>query len=471
MEDRVRLRRVALPRHADGGMTAPSGSLAARRTGSRPPARGRTRSERARARDDAEAALDAARTEAERLLAAARGRRDRRGTPPPRCGHRRRRGGGGGDPCGRRRGGGGCFVDAWPPARRARRRAHRHLLPREASRVLVPMTKVRILGRRRRGRARRRASSTGSASWRSRTRARSEARRRAGRRADPLDAPRTAPPARRAGRRVAGRRPGRRRSRRPARPPAAPLDAGAARRAGSPGARRSRPWTGAWTRCATRPCCCPGTSSRSGGCCRWCPSSPTSTTSELRLLRLDTAALVLNTDDEAVPRGAARRARRGARGPLRAGLDAHRGRGDRLPGRLSRTTTTRRCAGCSVACRFGTPRCPRRSSASRCARPSRRWSTAWRSFREPSRPSRASARRCCARMSTACSGCAAAIADELERLDAVERLGATRRAFVAECWVPRGELARLRRELAPGSAPPSSSRTWRRLRATRRRRC
>ena len=40
------------------------------------------------------------------------------------------------------------------------------------------------------------------------------------------------------------------------------------------------------------------------------------------------------------------------------------------------------------------------------------------------------------------------IADELERLDAVERLGATRRTFVAECWVPRGELARLRRELA-----------------------
>ena len=41
-----------------------------------------------------------------------------------------------------------------------------------------------------------------------------------------------------------------------------------------------------------------------------------------------------------------------------------------------------------------------------------------------------------------------AIADELERLDAVERLGATRRAFVAECWVPRDELARLRREIA-----------------------
>ncbi len=41
-----------------------------------------------------------------------------------------------------------------------------------------------------------------------------------------------------------------------------------------------------------------------------------------------------------------------------------------------------------------------------------------------------------------------AIADELERLDAVERLGATRRTFVAECWVPRDELAQLRHEIA-----------------------
>ena len=41
----------------------------------------------------------------------------------------------------------------------------------------------------------------------------------------------------------------------------------------------------------------------------------------------------------------------------------------------------------------------------------------------------------------------AAIAGELERLEAVERLGATQRAFVAECWVPRRHLARLTREL------------------------
>ncbi|HET6548410.1 MAG TPA: V-type ATPase 116kDa subunit family protein, partial [Solirubrobacter sp.] len=41
----------------------------------------------------------------------------------------------------------------------------------------------------------------------------------------------------------------------------------------------------------------------------------------------------------------------------------------------------------------------------------------------------------------------AAVTDELERLEATERLGATQRAFVAVCWVPRRRLARLRREL------------------------
>jgi len=39
------------------------------------------------------------------------------------------------------------------------------------------------------------------------------------------------------------------------------------------------------------------------------------------------------------------------------------------------------------------------------------------------------------------------IGDELERLEALGRLGATRRAFVAVCWVPRRWLPRLAREL------------------------
>ena len=45
-------------------------------------------------------------------------------------------------------------------------------------------------------------------------------------------------------------------------------------------------------------------------------------------------------------------------------------------------------------------------------------------------------------------GLRAAIAGEVERLDGLDRLAATARAFVAECWVPRRDLARLRREVA-----------------------
>jgi V/A-type H+-transporting ATPase subunit I len=44
-------------------------------------------------------------------------------------------------------------------------------------------------------------------------------------------------------------------------------------------------------------------------------------------------------------------------------------------------------------------------------------------------------------------GLRVAVAGELERLEAVERLGATQRAFVAVCWVPRRELTRLACEL------------------------
>ena len=39
------------------------------------------------------------------------------------------------------------------------------------------------------------------------------------------------------------------------------------------------------------------------------------------------------------------------------------------------------------------------------------------------------------------------VAGELERLAALDQFAATQRAFVAECWVPRRELARLRREV------------------------
>ena len=41
----------------------------------------------------------------------------------------------------------------------------------------------------------------------------------------------------------------------------------------------------------------------------------------------------------------------------------------------------------------------------------------------------------------------AAIAGELERLEAVAQVGATQRTFIAECWVPRRQLAALREEV------------------------
>ena len=44
----------------------------------------------------------------------------------------------------------------------------------------------------------------------------------------------------------------------------------------------------------------------------------------------------------------------------------------------------------------------------------------------------------------------AGIGGELERLDAVGRVGATQRTFIADCWVPRRQLAALRAEVEAG---------------------
>jgi len=44
----------------------------------------------------------------------------------------------------------------------------------------------------------------------------------------------------------------------------------------------------------------------------------------------------------------------------------------------------------------------------------------------------------------------AGIAGELERLEAVARVGATQRTFIADCWVPRRQLAALRAEVEAG---------------------
>lgn len=46
-----------------------------------------------------------------------------------------------------------------------------------------------------------------------------------------------------------------------------------------------------------------------------------------------------------------------------------------------------------------------------------------------------------------------ALAAELERLDAVDRLGMTQWGFLASCWVPRDQVARLRAELSAQATP------------------
>ena len=46
-----------------------------------------------------------------------------------------------------------------------------------------------------------------------------------------------------------------------------------------------------------------------------------------------------------------------------------------------------------------------------------------------------------------CVTCARRIAGELERLEAVGRVGTTQRTFIADCWVPRRQLAALRDEV------------------------
>ena len=145
---------------------------------------------------------------------------------------------------------------------------------------------------------------------------------------------------------------------------------------------------------------------------------------------------------------AARAAERGARQTVRAASGRASRRAPSAAWSCSRTPTARPCTRCSGARRFARPRSRTRSSASRCAPRWRRSSAAWRSFPQAIAAAEARARgHCCCRMSSGSVTCARRSPDELERLDAVERLGATQRTFVAECWVPRRQLARAAREV------------------------
>ena len=338
--------------------------------------------------------------------------------------------------------------------------------------MLVPMTKVRILGRR--GEVERVVERAPPARPRGDRRcARLRARRRAGRRGDPFGAPRAAPP------------PRRRRSRRCWRDGSA--DAGAC---GEPPTRRR--WMPA--RCGPS----------------WSASSPPVEALGRRLDALRDERLVLPGYLEplrrlAAARARARRPRRRAAAPV-CGWPPSRSSSTPTTSRSSRRSATSSRRSSAVASSWsGRASRTGRSAAWSCsarpssgavraaARPRRRFASAALpeaferlSLRaaveamerrlaelpaEPSPPSRrargaaAPARRPPARSArcdrrTSSSG-------STRSSDSARR--SARSSPSAGC--PGADLARLRRELAPGSAPPSSSRTWRRLRVTRRRRC
>ena len=116
---------------------------------------------------------------------------------------------------------------------------------------------------------------------------------------------------------------------------------------------------------------------------------------------------------------------------------------------------------------------PEAFGRSRCARPSRRWSAGSRSFPEPSRPIERRARGAGAPASRAPQRILQrTVADELERL---RRGGPARRDAARVRRRVLGSASRARaaatRDRLAAWARPSSSRTWRRRRVTRRRRC
>ncbi len=389
MEDRVRLRRVASRgarrdgderRRTDRRRAArwkPSAGSRARSRARRPRAtRPRMRwTPRARRPSVCSPTRGSAGTDA--------GRRRRR------CGPRGRRGRGGGDPCRtatpRRR----SFAGACPPdARRAGRRAHRHLLASGGiarARSDDQGADPRPPGR---GRARGRASFSGSASWRSPTRGAPSAvdelggeEARAARRAtlrlsparvDALLAELAATPEPATPRRTAGRR---------------PLDANALQRPSWIAlARRSRRCDRRLDALRDERWSCPGYIEPLRRLLPLVPELAELDDEQLRLLRLGTVALVLNTDDERIVE------------TLREALAEELG--DRFA--LVWTRVEDGAIGCLIVfpprraaavqallgprARFGTPRCPTRSSVSRCARPWTRWSAGSPSSRRRSPP-------------------------------------------------------------------------------------
>ena len=226
-----------------------------------------------------------------------------------------------------------------------------------------------------------------------------------------------------------------------------------------------------WRRSATSDWACPATSSRSAGCCRSCPSSPTSTTSELRRSG-STRSRSCSTPTTSSSSRRSRGAGRGARRPLRAGVDARRSAAASAAWSCSRRRHRRAVhalLGHAQVRQAELPEAFKRLSLRAAVEAmQRRLAALPDADRRHEREREALLRPHAARLGVL----RAAIADELERLDALDRFASTQRAFVAECWVPRrdarapaarGRSAARRRGARRGPRDLS--------RATRRHRC
>jgi V/A-type H+-transporting ATPase subunit I len=168
---------------------------------------------------------------------------------------------------------------------------------------------------------------------------------------------------------------------------------------------------------------------------------------QLRLLRLDTAALVLNTDDEQI-------------------VDALRGElADELGDRFELVWT--RIENAAIGCLVVFPHDHEEAVRDLLGRAQVRHAALPEAFASVSLRAAVEAMdRRLAELPRAIEAAEAerrtlmlphvarlrilrtAVAGELERLEAVGRVGATRSAFVAACWVPRRRLAQLRQEVA-----------------------
>ena len=175
----------------------------------------------------------------------------------------------------------------------------------------------------------------------------------------------------------------------------------------------------------------------------------------------------------AARRDAPRRARRAARRPLRAGLDAHRAGGDRLPRRVSAPTSGTPSALLGARAGSPAPRCP--SVQGPLAARGRRGDGAPARGASPrliAAVERNATRHCCSR-TPSWLGPPHAATRRRARAARRGRASSARRSARSSpsAGFPGARWRGCDASSARARAPPSSSRTWRPPRVTRRRRC